>query len=192
MNAESAVLTREIEKLEGELVEQYTRLAELKRRMPREPVKDYDLAGWNGPVKLSGLFGGKSDLIVIHNMGRGCRYCTLWADGFNGVAEHLGNRAAFVVCSPDSTDVQKEFAAGRKWRFPMVSGKDSPFIQDMGFRSEKSWMPGVSTFRRGTDGKIERVAKASFGPFDAFCGAWHLVALLADGVNDWEPQYRYA
>jgi predicted dithiol-disulfide oxidoreductase (DUF899 family) len=191
VHSEIAVLSREVEKLEVELVEQYKRLAELKRRLPRESVKDYELAGWDGPVKLSELFRGKSDLIVIHNMGRGCRYCTLWADGFNGVAEHLADRSAFVVCSPDSTDVQKEFAAGRNWRFPMVSGKDSPFTQDMGFRSEKSWMPGVSSFHRTPDGKIERVARAAFGPFDPFNGMWHLMALLSDGVSGWEPQYRY-
>jgi predicted dithiol-disulfide oxidoreductase (DUF899 family) len=193
MNPEPAVLTQEIEKLEEELVERNTRLAELKRRLPREAVKDYTLAGWDGPVRLADLFGEKDDLIVIHNMGRGCRYCTLWADGFNGVFPHLADRAAFVVCSPDAPEVQREFAAGRGWRFPMVSGRDSTFIQDMGFRSEKSWMPGVSTFRReGPEGRITRVAKAPFGPFDPFCSVWHLIALLADGVNDWEPQYRYA
>ena len=134
----------------------------------------------------------KPDLIVIHNMGRGCTYCTLWADGFNGVHQHLADRSAFVVCSPDAIDVQKEFAAGRGWRFPMVSTKDSPFAQDMGFKSEKSWEPGVSTFHREPDGKVVRVARATLGPFDPFCSVWHLIALLAGGVNGWEPKYRYA
>jgi len=192
MHSDTAVLNKEIERLEEELIDQYTRLAELKRRLPREPVKDYELAGWNGPVKLSGLFGEKPDLIVIHNMGRGCTYCTLWADGFNGVHPHLADRSAFVVCSPDAIDVQKEFAAGRGWRFPMVSTKDSPFAQDMGFKSEKSWEPGVSTFHREPDGKVVRVARATLGPFDPFCSVWHLIALLAGGVNGWEPKYRYA
>jgi predicted dithiol-disulfide oxidoreductase (DUF899 family) len=192
MSPDTFVLTKEIERLEEELVEQYTRLAELKRRMPREPVKDYELLGWSGPVKLAALFGEKSDLIVIHNMGKGCRYCTLWADGFNGVAQHLSNRAGFVVCSPDSTEIQKEFAASRGWRFPMVSGKDSTFTRDMGFRTERSWMPGVSTFHREPDGRIVRVARAGFGPFDPFCSAWHLIGLTAGGVNEWEPQYEYA
>lgn len=191
MNPETANLLEEAERLERDLAEGHERLAALKRRLPHEPVRDYSLAGWNGPVQLSELFAGKPDLIVVHNMGRGCRYCTLWADGFNGVYPHLADRAAFVVCSPDSPEVQKEFAAGRGWRFPMVSGKDSTFIQDMGFRSEKGWMPGVSTFHREPTGGIVRVAKASFGPFDPFCGVWHLFALLDEGVNEWEPQYKY-
>lgn len=40
-------------------------------------------------------------------------------------------------------------------------------------------------------GKIFRVASAPFGPFDPFRGAWHLFALLADGVDGWSPKYRY-
>src|SRR5215831_3379847 len=55
-----------------------------------EPVKDYTFrrAG-GGSVRLSELFGDKTDLFVIHNMGQSCPYCTLWADGFNGAYAHL-------------------------------------------------------------------------------------------------------
>ena len=106
-------------------------------------------------------------------MGRGCRYCTLWADGFNGVYPHLADRAAFVVCSPDPVETQRELATGRGWRFPMVSRRESSFTQDMGFRTEEGWMPGASTFHREPTGGIVRVAKTPFGPFD-YCSIWHL------------------
>jgi hypothetical protein len=26
---------------------------------------------------------------------------------------------------------------------------------------------------------------------DPFCAVWHLLALLADGIDGWKPQYRY-
>ncbi len=191
MNPSTTDVVAEIERLEEHLVAQQEKLAELKRQLPRKEVDDYTLSGPDGPVKLSQLFGDKADLVVIHNMGKGCRYCTLWADGFNGVIPHLENRAAFVVCSPDSVETQQQFGESRGWKFSMVSGHGSSFIEDMGFRGEKSWMPGVSTFHRGADGKIFRVAKAPFGPFDPFSGIWHLFALLADGVHDWEPKYKY-
>ena len=191
MNPATTSAAQEVDALEQEIQEKSQRLAELKRALPRERVQDYTLHGWNGPVKLSELFDGKKDLIVIHNMGKGCRYCTLWADGFNGVWRHLANRAGFVVCSPDAPDVQKAFAESRQWGFRMVSGKDTTFIQDLGFRGEKSWTPGVSTFRMNDDGSIERVAKAVFGPYDLFSGVWHLIALLAEGENGWEPKYVY-
>ncbi|MCY3748055.1 MAG: DUF899 family protein, partial [Chloroflexi bacterium] len=53
------------------------RLKEVRRRVPSEPVQDYRLRGPDGPVRLSELFGAKSDLILIHNMGTGCPYCTM-------------------------------------------------------------------------------------------------------------------
>lgn len=191
MNPGTASVVSEIERLEEYLVSQQEKLAELKRQLPPKQVQDYTLTSADGPVKLSQLFGDKNDLVVIHNMGKGCRYCTLWADGFNGVLPHLENRAAFVVCSPDSIETQQQFADSRGWRFKMVSGHGSSFTEDMGFRSDKSWMPGVSTFRKDGDGALYRVARAPFGPFDPFSGIWHVFALLSDGVNDWEPKYKY-
>lgn len=182
---------KKIRVLEASLVRQQQKLAELKRRQPAEPVEDYVLATKRGAVKLSTLFAGKRDLIVVHNMGTSCTYCTMWADGFNGLYPHLADRAGFVVVSPDAPAVQEKFAASRGWKFPMASGAGSTFIHDMGFQPEPdSPQPGVSTFRM-TRGKIERVASAEFGPFDAFCATWPLFALLAGGVDGWHPKYRY-
>lgn len=192
-NSEIQDLERELYEKQQEIFKQRQRLAELKQAQPPAAVEDHELAGPGGrKVRLSELFGDKDDLIVIHNMGRGCRYCTLWADGFNGVVDHLENRAAFVVVSPDSPEVQEEFSQGRGWRFRMLSNQGSGFTEAMGYRSPKGgWMPGVSTFRRREDGAIERVATAPFGPGDAFCGTWHLLGLLAGGAAVWEPQYQY-
>jgi len=184
-------LAKKLTHWEEKIVWQHKKLAKLKRKLPREVVEDYEFASAKGPVKLSALFGKKKDLIVIHNMGASCRYCTMWADGFNGVYPHLADRAAFVVSSPDTVAAQKKFAKSRGWRFPMVSGRDIDFAKDLGFKEgEDQWWPGVSTFQKKGK-KIYHVASAPLGPFDPFCAVWHLIALLADGVNDWEPQYRY-
>ena len=115
----------------------------------------------------------------------------MWADGINGLYPHLADRAGFVVVSPDSPAVQQKFALSRDWRFPLASGAGSDFAKDMGFmpKPDEPW-PGVSTFRR-VRGKIFRVASAPFGPFDAFCATWPLFALLADGVDGWQPKFRY-
>ncbi len=183
-------LKKKISKLEEKLVHQQQKLAELKHRLPLVEVIDYELSGPTGAVKLSALFNGKKDLIVVHNMGTTCRYCTMWADGFNGLVSHLSNRAGFAIVSPDAPKTQQAFAQKRGWKFPMYSGRGSSFIEDMGFKSEDGWMPGVSTFvRKGK--KIYRVASAPFGPFDSFCATWPLFALLAGGADNWEPQYRY-
>lgn len=187
---------KEIDALQNEVDLAKQRLTEARKRRPKEPVQDYVFKGLDGEVRLSELFGDKSDLIVVHNMGTGCRHCTMWADGFVGLVPHLQDRAAFVVCSPDKPDVQKRFAAKRNWNFRMVSGHDNTFIQDMGFWREDGpypgpW-PGVSTFHRETDGSMVRIAKTHFSPNDDFCAIWPLFDMLEDGSNGWEPQYNYS
>ena len=166
-------------------------MKELTKAVEPEPVEDYALSMASGPVKLSELFGGKEDLIVIHNMGASCSACTMWADGFNGILDHLQARAAFVVVSPDPPAAQQKFASGRGWRFPMASHQGTEFANDMGYRSpEGKWHPGVSAFRK-VDGKVVRVNDTPLGPYDDFNAAWHLFALLPDGTKDWWPKFKY-
>lgn len=156
-----------------------------------QPVEDYALATSEGTVRLSELFGAKHDLIAIHNMGASCRYCTLWADGFNGIYAHLADRAAFVVATPDPPAGQRKFAESRGWRFPMVSHQGTSFAADMGYRSEKGgWLPGISVFRR--DGKrVLRVADTPLHPGDDYCALWHMFDMLPGGPGDWEPKFKY-
>src|SRR5260221_7370174 len=155
-----------------------------------EEVSDYEFATPRGRVLLSDLFGDKDTLFVIHNMGTSCSSCTMWADGFNGVYQHLRDRAAFVVSSPDAPDLQQSFAAGRGWQFPMVSNQGTSFAEDMGYRPNDRSMPGVSVFKR-REGKILRVADTGFRPSDDFCTVWHLFDLLPEGAAGWRPKFTY-
>jgi predicted dithiol-disulfide oxidoreductase (DUF899 family) len=183
----------------GEKLADYRRqIGDLRRRMREvqaaaepEIVRDYEFAVPGGTVRLSALFGDKRDLIVIHNMGVSCVHCTLWADGFNGLYEHAATRAAFVVSSPDSPQVQRQFADGRGWRFPFVSHAGTTFASDMGYRSASGgWLPGVSVFQ--LDGRrILRVADAGFDTGDDFCALWRIFDLLPDGVGDWRAKFSY-
>lgn len=187
------LIEQEINALEQEIMEKKSKLAGLKQKRPREEVSDYDLAGPGGTaVKLSEMFGPHDELVLVHNMGISCAYCTMWADGFNGVLNHLENRASFVVVSPDDQVTQKEFATGRNWKFKMYSASGSSFSKDMGFQDEKGdYWPGVSTFLK-KDGKIFRAAKDFFGPHDNYCNVWHLFDLLPRGINEWEPKFDYS
>lgn len=60
-----------VEALQKETYEKLKELSELRRQLPPEPVEDVALQTIDGEVKLSELFGDKSDLIVVHNMGSG-------------------------------------------------------------------------------------------------------------------------
>ncbi|HME24512.1 MAG TPA: DUF899 family protein [Acetobacteraceae bacterium] len=167
------------------------KMREAQTSIEPEPVHDYEFAIPEGAMRLSQLFATKRDLFVIHNMGRSCPHCTLWADGFNGIYPHIADRAAFVIASPDPPEVQRSFAAGRGWRMPMVSHQVSSFAVDMGYRSAQGrWLPGVSVFRRGAD-RILRVADAGFEPNDDFCALWHLFDLLPEGAAGWQAKFSY-
>ena len=167
-----------------------SKMRELQARIEPEPVADYVFSTPEGPVTLSALFGDKQELFVIHNMGKGCAYCTLWADGFNGVQHHLRDRAGFVVSSPDVPEVQQEFAASRGWLFPMVSHAGSSFAEDMGYRRDGKFWPGVSVFRKQENG-IVRISDTGLGPDDEFCVVWSLFDLLPVGPDSWRPRYSY-
>jgi predicted dithiol-disulfide oxidoreductase (DUF899 family) len=184
----------------SEKLKDYRReISELRKKMrdaqasiEPEVVADYEFKRADGgTTKLSALFGDKDTLFVVHNMGASCPYCTLWADGFNGVYHHLANRAAFVLSSPDAPGQQQAFAASRGWSFPMISYRDTSFGEDMGYRVDGQAKPGVSVFKR-RGGKIVRVADTSFSPGDDFCGVWHLLDLIPEGAAGWQPKFKYA
>jgi predicted dithiol-disulfide oxidoreductase (DUF899 family) len=177
----------------GKLEDYRRQIAAIRERMrdtladvEPQPVSDYAFTTPDGQVHLSDLFGDHEDLIVVHNMGASCSYCTLWADGYNGVHQHVVTRAGFVVSSPDRPEVQRKFAESRGWKFPMVSHAGSTFAADMGYVSSTGgWLPGVSVFRREGE-LITRVSDTGFNPSDDFCTLWHFFDLLPGGVGDWQ------
>jgi predicted dithiol-disulfide oxidoreductase (DUF899 family) len=167
------------------------RMREIQQTVVPEEVADYMLTGASGPVRLSELFGNKDTLFVIHNMGRTCPNCTMWADGFNGVLAHLENRAAFVVTTPDDPATQAAFAASRGWRFRMVSHQGTDFAADMGYRSESGgWLPGVSVFKKDGN-RILRVSDQQLGPGDDLCSVWHFFDMIPEGPAGWRAKFTY-
>jgi predicted dithiol-disulfide oxidoreductase (DUF899 family) len=184
---------QELFQLTDDLMKLRTKVAEVRRKIPAAEVQDYTLTGMSGEkIKLSEMFGSKDELILVHNMGRSCRYCTLWADGLNGFTKHLESRAAFVVTSPDDHETARKFAMERGWQFKLFSTEDTSFKRDMGFANEKNDpQPGVSIFKKEADGKITHIAKDFFGPGDDYCSIWHVFDLLPSASDDWEPQYHY-
>jgi predicted dithiol-disulfide oxidoreductase (DUF899 family) len=181
----------------GKLTDYRRQIAAIRDKMretlasvePQE-VANYEFTNSAGAVRLAELFGDHEDLILIHNMGVSCSYCTMWADGYNGIHQHVVTRAGFAVSSPDRPHVQKKFAESRGWKFPMVSHSGSTFAADMGYVSAKGgWMPGVSVFRREGDA-ILRVSDTGFSPGDDFCSLWHFFDLLPGGVGEWPAAAR--
>lgn len=185
-------LFAQIETIQNEITNKRKEILKLRKQWQPESVSDYTLLNHkNETVSFYSLFDERNELLVIHNMGKKCVYCTLWADAINGIHLPLADRVPFVVISPDAPEVQKEFATSRNWHFTMLSAKGSSFIKDLGFEKEnESYWPGVSTFQK-TDEGVFRVNYDFFGPGDMYCSVWHLMDLLPNKVNGWQPKYQY-
>lgn len=188
-------IEEEIEKLQNQISTTREKINELRAQRSMEEIKDYDFVDKSGKkVSLSDLFADKEELILIHNMGKSCVYCTLWADGFNSSLPHLENRMSFALSSPDEWNVMKEFAEKRNWNFKYVSYSGSSFAHDLGFAHDKDgrtwYSPGVSAMIK-CNGKIYRVSKDYFGPGDTYSPIWHFIDLLPSANNPWSPKYHY-
>jgi predicted dithiol-disulfide oxidoreductase (DUF899 family) len=182
--------TRRLAAMRDEIARLRREMRKAQGRVEPEPVDNYSFATTGGATSLADLFGDKDTLFVIHNMGASCRFCTLWADGFNGVLPHLESRAAFVVSSPDAPERQQKFKESRGWTFRMVSHRGSNFARDMGYRDDNGYRPGVSVFKKKA-GAVVRVSDQQLGPYDDFCAVWHFFDMLPEGAGDWAPQYKY-
>ena len=186
---------KKVLELETEIKKKKSQLSALRKKIPLEAVTDYSFTEQTAQgvkkVSLSQLFGNKKELILIHNMGTGCPYCTLWGDGFNGLTAHFENRAAFVMESPNTPRVQGRFKKSRGWKFRFVSSENTSFRRDMKFATKDGDMiPGISVFIKKS-GKIYRLSKSVFGPGDNFCVAWDVFDMLPGKALDWEPQFKY-
>lgn len=159
-------------------------------------VENYSFKDKDGnTVTLREMFQGHDELIVIHNMGKSCPYCTLWADGLSSSTLHIQNRCSFALVSPNDFQTMCEFVAKRDWKFPCYSGSESNFIADMGFAHKTDdgkvrFTPGFTTFLMQQD-KIYRVACDLFGPGDMFSPIWPMMDMLYHSDKEWYPKFSY-
>lgn len=185
----------EIQKLEKEAYELHQKLAKLRKDIPPIEVKNYSFKTIEGEVSLLDLFGDKDTLFLIHNMGQGCRYCTLWADGFNPFLRHLEDCFAVALASKDDPTMQRRFANERGWRFRMVSHGGGEYIKEQDVCPSTSTgdqrnHPGIVVYERKGE-KIYRKNKSVFGPGDEFCALWPLLSLAGHNAETWTPQFSY-
>jgi predicted dithiol-disulfide oxidoreductase (DUF899 family) len=169
-------MSDEISEIEKQLFELTMKLNELRKINAGDEVRNYTFATLEGEVTLLDLFGDNDHLLVIHNMGQGCRYCTLWADGFNGFLPHLESAMSVVLVSRDSPELQRTFANSRNWRFRLASHGGGDYIQEQTVMDGESNTPGAVVYER--DGsRITRKNAAIFGPGDLYCSIWNLLGM---------------
>src|SRR3979411_1469594 len=104
----------ELRVAEVELMRHRERIAEQRRNLPEGAVvKNYvfqegptDLDAGNAPVRevtLQDLFSAPGRSLVVYHLMYGkqqttpCPMCTMWIDGFNGVANHLAKNVDLAI-----------------------------------------------------------------------------------------------
>lgn len=122
---------------EKELTAMKDALAAARRALPWVPVeKDYVFDGPNGPVTLSQLFEGRSQLFIKHfMMGPGqshhCVGCSLELDHLEGIRVHLENHdLTYAVVARAPIDEIERLQRRMGWNFTWVSSYRNDFNFD--------------------------------------------------------------
>ena len=179
---------RDIEQQIRKLMERLTKLQQSNRG---NEVNNYSFSTLNGETSLMDLFGEKDKLLLIHNMGQGCRYCTLWADGFNGFVQHIESTMSVVLVSKDLPEIQRQFANGRGWRFRLASHGGGEYIKEQSVMEGSNNMPGSVVYEREDGNKIYRKNDCVFGPGDIYFAMWSLLGFVGLNETDWTHQWTY-
>lgn len=171
----------------AELTAEYYRSLQ---ELPPAEIKNYTFETLEGKVTLLELFGDHERLLVIHNMGQACRYCTLWGDGLNGFVPHLESTLGLVMVSKDPPELQRQFAQSRGWRYRMASHSGGEYMADQLSGEYGANMPGVACYTR--KGKqIHQQGLNLFGPGDLYCPMWNLLSFAGLDSTSWTPQFNY-
>jgi predicted dithiol-disulfide oxidoreductase (DUF899 family) len=180
-------MTEEIKSLEMRLYEDGCRLAELRAQQEPEPFEDFTLQTAEGPRPLSSFLGPKGRLLVIHNMGESCDYCTLWADVLTACIPWMDEETGWLLVNGDSLKQQASHKAKWGWPYEMALDPDADFTTACGFMTPDGRYPACSAFEL-IDGQLHRHGGAMFGPHDRFNPVWPLLALFPGAANAYEPR----
>jgi predicted dithiol-disulfide oxidoreductase (DUF899 family) len=193
-DARVALLARE-----KEFNRQRDEVNRLRRELPWERVeKRYEFDGPKGRETLADLFGGCRQLVVYHfmfgpNAREGCPHCSFWAEGFDALAAHLGQRdTTFVAISRAPLATLEAFKQRMSWRFKWVSSDEGDFNYDFGasFReNERKSGTAVYNYRPGERGEDREGASVFYKAEDGTI--YHTYSTYARGIDLLNVTYNF-
>ncbi len=210
-----AAARRSLLRRERELHDLAESVAAERRALPRGAVVDEYVfrerpagpARGDGPVEtaLADLFGPHDTLVVYHLMfepgsGQACPMCSMWVDGFQGVAAHLARHTAFAVVAKAGADELRSWGARRGWGgLRLLSSLENTFNHDFGVETKDcEQAPGVSVFVRA-NGVVRHhySARPELSPtrsergIDLLSPVWQVLDLLPAGRGGWYAENSY-
>jgi predicted dithiol-disulfide oxidoreductase (DUF899 family) len=216
--AEYVARREELRLAEIELMEHQERVAALRRALPPGAVLgEYeflevpaDLGRDDEPVrrvKLSELFTVAERPLVIYHMMYGkkqakpCPMCTMWVDGFNGVAHHLAQNIDFAIVMAAEPKALRDHARSRGWNnLRLLSAGSNTFKFDLGSEdAEGAQDSAVSVFAKDSKGVVRHTYSAHprMSPeikergIDLLTPVWDLMDLTPQGRGEWYPSLMY-
>ncbi|MFF1845829.1 DUF899 domain-containing protein [Streptomyces sp. NBC_00121] len=217
-SAEHVSAREELRLAEIELMRHRERVADLRRRLPPGPVVD-DYAFEEGPadlhaddvpvqtVRLSELFTAPGrDLVVYHFMygkqqTQPCPMCTMWIDGFNGIADHVAQNVDFAIVAAADLPTLRAHARDRQWEnLRLLSAGAGTFKYDLGSEdAEGNQDSTVSVFTRDSDGSVRHFYSAhprmsddiDQRGIDLLSPVWHILDLTRQGRDNWFAELSY-
>ncbi|MET9588453.1 DUF899 family protein [Streptomyces sp. NPDC006539] len=217
-SAEHVSAREELRLAEIELMRHRERVADLRRRLPPGPVVD-DYAFEEGPanlgagdvpvesVRLSELFTAPGrDLVVYHFMygkrqTQPCSMCTMWIDGFNGIAHHVARNVDFAIVAAADLPTLRAHARDRHWEnLRLLSSRAGTFKYDLGSEdAEGNQDSTVSVFTRDSDGSVRHFYSAhprmsddiDQRGIDLLSPVWHILDLTRQGRGNWFAELSY-
>jgi predicted dithiol-disulfide oxidoreductase (DUF899 family) len=208
----------DVRQAEIELMRHRERVAELRRGLPPGPVLDdytfeegpADLDAGDAPtqkVRLSELFTDPGrDLVIYHFMygkqqTEPCPMCTMWIDGFNGVAHHLARNVDFAIVAAADLPTLRQHARNRQWtNLRLLSAGSNTFKSDLASEdAEGNQDSTVSVFQRDDSGSVRHVYTTHprmsedirERGIDLLSPVWHVLDLTPTGRNNWYPSLSY-
>jgi len=208
----------ELRLAEIELMRQREQVAALRRRLPDgATVDDYvfqegpaDLDAGDTParpVRLSELFSGPGRSLVVYHLMYGkrqtspCPMCTMWIDGFNGAAPHLGENVDFAIAAAADPPALRAHARRRGWRnLRLLSCGDSTFKYDLGSEDDQGNQDsaisvfthdGQDTLRHFYTTHPRMADDIDQRGIDLLSPVWNILDLTPQGRGDWYAELSY-
>lgn len=164
-------------KAEKELTRQSDELARRRQALPWVRVdKEYRFVTDQGDASLKDLFRGRSQLIVYHLMfgtdyAAPCPSCSMIADGFNGIWEHLAHHDVMLwAISRAPLEKLQDRKMRMGWTFPWASSCESDFNCDFGVGFSEVQQREGYEYNFSEQEPIAPDAKGAPGGFAAMCG----------------------
>jgi predicted dithiol-disulfide oxidoreductase (DUF899 family) len=208
----------ELRLAEIESMRQIEGVAELRRCLPDGAiVEDYefsegpaDLDAGDEPaktVRLSELFTEPGRALVIYQLMFGkkqttpCPMCTMWIDGYNGVARHLTQNVDFAIAAAADVPALRAYARSRGWRhLRLLSCGTSAFKYDMASEDvEGNQDSTISVFTRDSDGTLRHfytghpwlADSINQRGIDRLTPVYNILDLTPQGRDDWYADLSY-